>query len=156
LHGDQYNSVLLVHQYLGYKTMVRTLLSRSVHWFLFNYAHVILFRVMADISESLESRGDSRKRNVSRRELFCPHCDCLVPKTTYYRYREQFYNPIQDWVWSAVKLNTTTTMPVAGANSECECEEMDFATLAKKLSLSKVKAKPRSRLGSWKGRAIRT
>jgi len=79
---------------------------------------------VADASESLESRGDSRKGNVSRRELFCPHCDYLIPKTTYYRHREQFYNPIQE-VWSAVKLNTTTTMPAAG---ECECEEMDFAT----------------------------
>ena len=81
---------------------------------------------MADSSETVESRGDSRKGNVSRRELFCPHCDCLIPKTTYYRHREQFYDPIQEVWLSAVELNTTTTMPAADADSECE--KMDFAT----------------------------
>ena len=81
---------------------------------------------MADSSELVESRGDNCKGNVSRRQLFCPHCDWLVPKSTYYRHREQFYDPIQD-VWSAVKVNRTTTMPAADANGECEYDQMDFA-----------------------------
>lgn len=37
-----------------------------------------------------------------RRDIFCPHCECLVPKTTYYRHKEQFYNPFER-VWSNVK-----------------------------------------------------
>ena len=27
-----------------------------------------------------------------RRKLLCGHCDCYLPKTTYYRHRSNFYN----------------------------------------------------------------
>ena len=34
----------------------------------------------------------------SRRMMFCVHCDSEVPKSTYYRHREEFFDPVTN-VW---------------------------------------------------------
>lgn len=34
----------------------------------------------------------------SRRMVFCIHCDSKVPKSTYYRHREEFFDPVTN-VW---------------------------------------------------------
>ena len=43
----------------------------------------------------------SRKRTAvgSCREVFCGHCDMKVPRSTFYRHRENFFDEIrQEWL----------------------------------------------------------
>lgn len=63
-------------------------------------------RVAGSFEESIDRTENSCKETVMRRELFCLYSDCLVPKTTYYRHREQFHDSIRG-IWSAIKLKMT-------------------------------------------------
>lgn len=83
---------------------------------------------MADSTrESVEVIRRSSKENGTRRELFCPHCDRLVPKTTYYRHKEQFYDPDKG-SWSTVKVNVTTNAEAINEFEDEEAMDTDFTT----------------------------
>ena len=38
-------------------------------------------------------------RSSSKREIFCVHCGCNVSKSTFYRHRAEFFDPVNN-VWS--------------------------------------------------------
>ena len=67
---------------------------------------------------------------VSRREMFCPHCNSMVPKSTYYRHRSMYYNVVsQCW----------TIANVDGLNEEWELNmEEDSTSLGLKASLEEI------------------
>jgi len=49
-----------------------------------------------------ESTRSTQEIYLSRsRDKYCSHCECVVPSTTFYRHKEQFYNE-ETGVWSAV------------------------------------------------------
>ena len=78
-----------------------------------NYIEV----VMADQSGSqASSAADLEVSQYSRdRDKYCPHCKHVVPNTTYYRHRRQFYNEEQR-VWSNVRLRKPNSMKLIRNN----------------------------------------
>ena len=39
------------------------------------------------------------------RQIFCPHCNSMLPKSTYYRHRSMYYNVISQ-CWSSAKFDS--------------------------------------------------
>lgn len=71
---------------------------------------------MAERSDAEEcTTGESE---MSRgRDKYCPHCQCIVPSTTFYRHKEQFYDE-EKGSWSKTRLkkrkrNSTNTLRAA-------------------------------------------
>lgn len=52
-------------------------------------------------------------------EMFCPHCGDTVPKSTFYRHRSRFYDPVSG-IW-----NDDTPSSTAAALSTDECDSSD-------------------------------
>ena len=60
------------------------------------------------MAESARSRCRTEEINLSRsRDKYCPHCECVVPNTTFYRHKLQFYDE-DNGVWSTVPLRRST------------------------------------------------
>ena len=64
----------------------------------------------------------------SRRMVFCVHCDSDVPKSTYYRHREEFFDPVTN-VWRLPgSTNFSSNDDHLSGVTDTEEEEMQTAS----------------------------
>ena len=73
---------------------------------------------------------ECQSNDSSSRKIFCVHCDSVVSKSTYYRHRAQFFDPVNN-VWNlkqsdhVIHMENTNTAPEASQRvilSEDICE----------------------------------
>ena len=80
--------------------------------------------------ESREFREESSELDpLRKKDIYCPHCEDTVPKSTYYRHRQQFYNAAKVWT----NVNLIRERPSKGIVYQCEyqpqVENDDFTNL---------------------------
>ena len=85
------------------------------------------------MAESREFREESSELDpLRKKDIYCPYCEDTVPKSTYYRHRQQFYKAAKG-VWTNVNL-IIRERPSKGIVYQCEyqpqVENDDFTNLS--------------------------
>ena len=70
--------------------------------------------------EEMESCAPERKRSL----LFCSHCDLYVSKSTYYRHRDAYFNPLLG-TWDRVNEGCLTDNEASSKEEEVENGNID-------------------------------
>ena len=61
--------------------------------------------------------AESQSSNSSSRKICCVHCDSVVSKSTYYRHRAVFFDPVNN-VWNLQQTNHVTPMETTTTASQ--------------------------------------